>query len=97
MEKEQVIECIKKQLDYTISGLYSNLTGVVGLGSCENVSHYGGEGMGDIYYDIYYFHEYDLYVKVSGFYTSYDGVDYYDFESSISIVRPKEQTVTVYE
>lgn len=68
-----------------------------GLGSSmESVESYGGEGMGETWYVVYYFKDLDLYIKVDGFYQSYSGVSFNGWDD-ISIVRPVEKTVTVYE
>ena len=68
-----------------------------GLGSSmESVESYGGEGQGETWYVVYYFKDLDLYIKVDGFYQSYSGVSFNGWDD-ISIVRPVEKTVTVYE
>jgi hypothetical protein len=68
----------------------------VGLGSIEEIDSYGGEGQGETWYRVYYFKDIDLYVRVDGFYQSYSGVSFNGWDD-ISIVRPVEKTVTVYE
>ena len=42
---------------------------------------------------ILYFQDIDLYIKLSGWYNSYEGYELFD----ITEVRPKEKTITVYE
>jgi len=67
------------------------------LGKIEKVEHYGGEGEGETYYDVLHFVDHDIYIRIDGFYTSYDGVSYYDKWNCCKEVRPKEKTITVYE
>ena len=40
------------------------------------VDQQGGEGEGEYWYVVRYFSEHDIYIKLEGFYTSYDGVDF---------------------
>ena len=67
----------------------------LGLGEIEEVEQYGGEGQGDSWYTIKHFKEHDVYIKTEGFYSSYNGTDfYYGFGEE---VKPTQKTVTVYE
>lgn len=61
------------------------------------IDRYGGEDMGSTWYSIKYFPELDLYIKVSGWYQSYNGVEFEDWEQACKEVRPTEKTITVYE
>lgn len=67
----------------------------LGLGETKEVDSYGGEGQGETYYTVVYFVDHDVYIKLSGFYTSYDGVstDGYEYEE----VKPIQKTITIYE
>ena len=51
----------------------------------------GGEGDGD-YAERVFQHE-NVFVKITGYYSSYEGTDW----DEISEVQPKQKTVTVYE
>ncbi len=61
--------------------------------------HYGGEGQGNDYWDVYGFRYTNLpdsptvFVKFRGWYASYEGVIY----ESWSFVEPKQKMVTAYE
>ena len=67
----------------------------LGLGEIEEVEQRGGEGQGDRWYTIKYFKDHDVYIKTKGFYSSYNGTDfYYGFGEE---VKPTQKTVTVYE
>lgn len=65
--------------------------------SWTEVDSYGGEGQGDTWYSIKYFQEYDLYIRVDGWYQSHYGVEFYDGWDSCKEVKPKKKTITVYE
>ena len=64
--------------------------------SWEEVDQYGGEGQGDDWWSVKYFPEHDVYIKVSGFYASYDGTSFNGWDDC-SEVRPIQKTITVYE
>jgi len=70
---------------------------VDGLGEIEEVDQRGGEDMGSDWYSIKFLHEHDMYLKVQGYYQSYNGTEFYDGYDCISIVSPKLVTITVYE
>lgn len=53
---------------------------------------YGGEGMGEDYWVVWYFPNLGIWVKFSGWYQSYDGAEY----EGIYLVEPREVTVTKY-
>ena len=46
---------------------------------------------------IKHFKEHDVYIKVTGWYQSYNGTEFYDGWGCCSQVFPKQQTITVYE
>lgn len=63
------------------------------IGPVCMVAEHGGEGQGDEYWVVAYFKKFDAYVRVDGYYTSYDG-GYLD--GSPYFVAPVEKTVIVY-
>lgn len=63
----------------------------------QEVCQYGGEGQGDMWYSVKYFPYHDVYIRVDGYYSSYEGVDFEDWADSCKEVKPKEKTITVYE
>lgn len=63
----------------------------------EEVEQYGGEGQGDTWYSIKYFPDHDIYIKVSGWYQSYDGVNFNSWGRDCCEVKPSQKTITVYE
>ena len=69
----------------------------IGLGEIKEVEQHGGEGEGSNWYSVKHFIEHDLYIKVSGWYSSYHGTDFNGWEDSCEEVKPQEKTITVYE
>lgn len=61
------------------------------------IDQYGGEGKGDTWYSVKYFPDHDIYIRVDGFYSSYNGTDFYNGWDCCSEVRPQKKTITVYE
>lgn len=66
------------------------------VGEWEEVEQHGGEGKGDDWWSVKYFKDHDLYIKVSGFYASYDGTTF-DGWDSCKEVKPVQKTITVYK
>ena len=64
------------------------------LGKIENIEQVGGEGEGETYYQVWYFVNHDVYIRINGFYTSYEGTDW---NNNPYVVTPQEKTITVYE
>lgn len=63
----------------------------------EEVHQEGGEGQGDHWESVKLFPEHNIYIKVVGHYSSYNGTDFYNDWGCCYNVTPKEKTVTVYE
>lgn len=61
----------------------------------EVVDSYGGEGMGDDFYNVLAFKKDRevVYVKFQGWYSSYDGSEFQEYY----VVEPVEKMITVYE
>lgn len=68
----------------------------LGLGKIVNVDVYGGEGKGDTWYRVFHFVDHDVYLKVNGWYSSYEGVDLSGEWNCVKEVKPTEKTITVY-
>lgn len=69
---------------------------VPGVGKFDLVDEHGGEDEGSNWYNIRYFPDHDIYVKVQGYYQSYNGTSFDDW-GDVTEVRPVEKTITVYE
>ena len=63
-------------------------------GSWVEVAQKGGEGEGESWYTVKHFVDHDIFIKLNGFYTSYDGTDFdgYDYKE----VLPHQEVITVY-
>lgn len=73
---------------------------ILDLGSLikEHLGEYEVVHTSDFYdgyecFGVLYFKEHDIYVKVSGYYSSYNGTEW----STLREVKPKEKTIIVYE
>jgi hypothetical protein len=66
----------------------------LGLGKIEEVDQYGGEGQGDTWYSVKHFIDHDVYIKTSGYYSSYNGTEFYDGYGEE--VKPVEKTIIEY-
>jgi hypothetical protein len=66
-----------------------------GIGDFVEVEHYGGEGQGSTWYSIKHFKSHDIYIRVDGYYSSYNGTDFE--EGWGEEVKPVTKTVTVFE
>lgn len=65
------------------------------FGRVKEVYAKGGEGKGEHWERVYHFIDHNVYLSMTGYYTSYDGVDCDNYEPVE--VKPKEKTITVYE
>ena len=68
------------------------------LGPVKQIAHYGGEDKGSEYWNVYYLEDHDMFIKLQGYYSSYNGTDYWGgFAKCLTQVSPVEKTITVYE
>jgi len=100
MEKltgEQIINKLKESemtLDDFAYGDYNSKE--LGLGESSEVKQHGGEDEGSNWFSVKYFKDHDVYIKITGFYASHVGTDFYSWDDVFE-VKPKEKTITVYE
>lgn len=66
------------------------------IGEMVEVDQHGGEGEGEDWWSVKHFPKHNIYVKVSGFYQSYNGTDFDGWEDCKE-VKPQTKTITVYE
>ena len=66
------------------------------LGIVKQVANHGGEGKGEDWWVIYHFIDHNVYIKVNGYYQSYNGTEFYDGWDCCSEVKPIQKTITVY-
>jgi hypothetical protein len=67
------------------------------LPTWEEVDQVGGEDEGSHWHSVKYFKDHDVYIKVTGWYSSYDGTDFESWDEACSEVQPQQKTITVYE
>lgn len=66
------------------------------FGVIELVSRFGGEDLGSTYYNIYKFHNENKLIRLSSYYSSYEGVSW-DYVFEVEEVVPREKTIITYE
>ena len=100
-------EIIEKLKDITSIGefAYHDIPGkstgrnsvfIEGIGECIEVQQHGGEDQGSEWWSVKFFPDHDVYIKVSGYYSSYNGTDFDGWEDCHQ-VRPREKVIIVYE
>lgn len=63
------------------------------FGKVEVTAQYGGEGKGEEYYKVYHFVDHDVYIRIDGFYQSYNGAEFHEAPYE---VKPIQKTIIVY-
>lgn len=98
MTKEEIIAVFNENELNISSVAYTDMPNPLpGLGKWVEVDSYGGEGQGETWWVVIHFKEPDVYIKINGYYTSYDGTNFDSFEDDMRIVEPRQKTITVYE
>jgi len=94
MNSQEIIKFIKTQeFDDFIYESYNGYPEV--LGKVEIVSSKGDREGGGSYAEIvFHFKDHNVYLRVTGYYSSYHGTDW---EEDWTEVFPREKTITVYE
>jgi hypothetical protein len=70
------------------------------LGEWTEIHVSGGCDKGSDWVSVYYFQDHDIYLRVNGYYSSYEGVEFNDTSwdtKEIKEVRPKEVIKVIYE
>jgi len=67
------------------------------LGVVKQVAQHGGEGKGEDWWVVYHFVDHNVFIRVDGYYQSYNGTEFYDGWNCCSEVSPQQKTITVYE
>jgi len=106
MNYSEILDVLKDKVESVTAFAYGDFgipTGrysvvyVEGVGACEEVAQKGGEDEGSEWYSVKYFPDHDIYIRVDGYYSSYNGTDFYDGWANCKEVRPKEKVIIVYE
>ncbi len=98
MEKSQIIESLHTQVKKGAGGDWGEAIVIDGF-KVEHVETKGGEDEGSSYSDVYFIVSNDgalsMYVLVTGYYSSYDGVDW-EYGDASEVV-PHEKTVKAWK
>ncbi len=108
MELQEILQLLENHYDNLSEGEQDNGGGIdefdfaeegtiIGLGTFKEIEQKGGEGEGETWYSVKHFPEQNLYLRINGYYASYDGTSFEDWEDCVKIVNPVQKTVTVYE
>lgn len=94
---KEILEILKEKIERVDDFAYGYFDQKeLGLGKIEEVDSYGGEGQGEKWYSVKYFVDHDVYIRVDGFYSSYNGTDFEGW-GECKEVRPQTKQITVYE
>jgi|SRR6188508_2008856 len=96
MTYQEILEGLKELCGEVDNYAWGNFDDEI-FGGSKIVDRYGGEGQGETWYNVRYFPQHNVYIKVDGFYTSYSGTDFDDGWECCSEVKPQIKTITVYE
>ena len=97
MNYQEILEKLRENIDSVSDFAFGDYDSKkLGLGEIKEVEQFGGEGQGDTWYSVKYFKDHDVYLKVSGYYQSYDGTDFSGW-GCVKEVTPTQKTITVYE
>lgn len=101
MEKlnfEQILTVLSDKIGSVKAFAYMDYSEkALGLGKITEVDHYGGEGQGDTWYSVQHFIDHNVYIRVDGYYSSYDGTDFEGWNDSCKEVFPKVRKIIVWE
>ena len=67
------------------------------LGEIKLVDSQGGCDKGSNWFRVHHFVNHDVYIKTSGYYSSYEGVNVDSWDENCSQVYPKSVMVQIYE
>lgn len=77
---------------------YADGDDVTDVGKFKEVEQHGGEDEGSDWYSVKFFPDHDVYIKVSGYYSSYNGTDFNsEWNGDVQEVRPVVRPTTFYE
>lgn len=97
MNYQEILNVLKEKVGNVEEFAYEDYDkSELGLGDIQEISQYGGEGQGNTWYSVKHFVDHDIYVRVDGHYSSYEGVDFYDDWECCGEVRPVEKTIIEY-
>jgi hypothetical protein len=98
MNYEEILAVLKDKIDNVSDFAHGDFNPKeLGLGECtKDIFCQGGEGEGETWVRVHHFVDHNVFIKTTGFYTSYNGTDF-DGWGCCSQVTPKEKVITIYE
>lgn len=97
MTGKEILEKLKSSLEDVSIFAHEDYDPIeLGLGEVNEVDSGGGSDRGSNWYSVQHFVDHDVYIKVTGYYQSHNGTEFYDGWDGCSIVKPEEKTITVY-
>ena len=67
------------------------------IGPIEMVEQVGGSDQGSYWYSVLNFIDHNVFIKITGYYTSYEGTSFTMFDTSdFKEVFPSQKTITIY-
>jgi hypothetical protein len=98
MNYQEILEVLKNKLGHVSDFRYEAFDKHdLELGSIDKVASHGGENQGSDWWVVYNFEDHGVYIKVEGYYSSYNGTEFEDWDAACSEVKLKQKVVTVYE
>lgn len=100
MNYQEIVEILKDKLDSVSDFAYQEYNSEeLGLGKVKQIleANEGGEGKGEHWIRVFYFIDHDIYIRVEGYYQSYNGTEFYNEWGSLDQVKPKEVLQTIYQ
>lgn len=92
---DEILEILKNES--TVSEFAHEGADGLDLGTITEIERVGGYDQGSTWYNVKHFVDHDVYIKVSGYYSSYSGTEFDGWDDACEHVRPALKTVTVYE
>lgn len=100
MNEREIIEALKSKYELVINFIdefYTDKPIESPAGKVKLVASEGGYDEGSNVVRVYHFTDHDIYLKLTGSYTSYEGYEFYDEWNSFTEVKPKKVEVIIYE
>jgi hypothetical protein len=91
-DNEKYIELAE---NYTHADWYKEMEKIIG--PIKMVEQVGGSDQGSYWYSVLNFIDHNVFIKITGYYTSYEGTSFTMFDTSdFKEVFPSQKTITIY-
>jgi hypothetical protein len=94
---KEIVEILQKHIENVYDFAFQYYDPIEELGEIKEVKQQGGEGQANTWYSVKYFKDHDVYIRVDGWYSSYNGTDFDDGWNCLSEVKPITKEIIVYE